>query len=319
VGAVDGQVRPWRMLVVALAWGSCFLLLDWGARGGSALWFVTWRALISGLALVCVGVVSRRATTTTMPPLSLPTWGLIGALAVLNVTAAFAAMAISIGAVSTGVASVLGNAQALLVVLPAWWLFGERPRFPEIGGVAIGFGGLMLLAGSAGGGRGAWLAVLAATAIAAGALLARRLDAVDVWVLGAGQFLIGGAILAAVAAIGGESPLTGWSVHFVIAVVALALAGTALPYALWFTELRRSSITAVTSWTLLVPVVGVVLGVLVLGESLTARQIGGTALVVAAMVLVARSGRRHSARLACWQQSGCSMVSPISNDRSPGG
>jgi probable blue pigment (indigoidine) exporter len=99
----------------------------------------------------------------------------------------------------------------------------------------------------------------------------------------------------------------------------LALPGTALPYVLWFSELRRASITAVTSWTLLVPVVGVVLGVLVLGESWSARQVAGTALVVAAMVLVVNSGRRRSERLACWQQSGCVLVRDRSDDRCAGG
>ncbi len=319
VGAVDGRVRPWRMLVVVVVWGSCFLLLDWGVRGGSVLWFVTWRALIAALALGSFGLINRRRAAATIPPLSAPTWGLIGVLGMLNVAVAFAAMVASVGAVTTGAASVLGNAQALLVVLPAWWLFGERPRLAEIAGVATGFGGLMLVAGSAGGGRGAWLALLAAAAIAAGALLARRLDAVDVVVVGAGQFLIGGAILAVAAGIADGSPLHGLSVRFVVAAFALALPGTALPYVLWFAELRRASITVVTSWTLLVPVVGVALGALVLGESLSPRQVAGTALVVAAMVLVATSGRRHSERLVCWQQSGCSLVCERSGDLSPGG
>jgi drug/metabolite transporter (DMT)-like permease len=58
-----------------------------------------------------------------------------------------------------------------------------------------------------------------------------------------------------------------------------------------------------TSWTLLVPVVGLVLSVLVLGESLTVKQVLGTAIVVAAMALVAKSGRPHSDRLARWQQN----------------
>lgn len=52
--------------------------------------------------------------------------------------------------------------------------FWEQPRVLEIIGVAIGFGGLTLIVGPAGGGRGAWLALLAAATIAAGALLARR-------------------------------------------------------------------------------------------------------------------------------------------------
>ena len=305
---MNARVRPSRMLVVALGWGSCFPLLDWGVRGSSVLWFVTWRAVIAGLALLCGVAVRRRGRGDHVVSWSFSMWGLVAALAILNVTVGFAAMAATVTAVTAGVASVLGNAQALLVVLPAWWLFGERPRVIELAGVAVGFAGLMLVAAPTGDVRGAWLALLAAAAIAAGALLARRLAAVDVLVLGAAEFLIGAAILAVAAVVIDGSPLNGLSTRFVSAVMLLALAGSALPYALWFGELRRASITAVTSWTLLVPVVGLVLGVLVLGESLTVWEIVGSALVVAAMALVATAGRAPCNRLRCWQHSGCALT-----------
>lgn len=70
------------------------------------------------------------------------------------------------------------------------------------------------------------------------------------------QFLIGAVFLAVAVALVDGSPVCGWSVTSVVTVVTPAVVGTALPYVLWFTELRRASITAVTSWTLLVPVVG---------------------------------------------------------------
>lgn len=288
--AVSGQVRPTRMVLVAVAWGSCFVLLAWGARGGSALWFVTWRAFIAGVVLLGVTLVTHRRVMSMMT--SWTVWALVVALALLNVVVSFAAMAGSITGVTTGVASVLANAQALLVVLPAWWLFGERPTILEVAGVAAGFGGLLLIAVPTGGGRGAWLALLAAGGVAAGALLGRRLAAVDILALGAWQFLIGAAMLAGLATVLDGPPRGDWSVHAVVAVVTLAVAGTALPYVMWFAELRRAPIAAVTAWTLLVPVVGVVLGVLVFGEPVTPAQLIGDAIVVAALIIVARSGRR---------------------------
>lgn len=279
------------MIVIAGAWGSCFVLLDWGMSGHQLLWSMALRAVIAGLALMVVALVSRHRSRTT-EPITLRTWGLIGVLAVMNVTVAFGAMAASTTGVTTGVASVLANAQPLLVVLPAWAMFGERPRFTEIAGVAIGFGGLVLVAVPSGFGSGAGLALLAAAGITVGALLARRLCGVDVLVLGAWQFLLGGALLVIAAAVSEGAPVVAWSARFVIALATLALVSTALPYVLWFTELRRASLTAVTSWTLLVPVVGVALGVVVLGEQLTVAQIAGAAAVVVALAVVARAGRR---------------------------
>lgn len=304
---MNGRVRPWRMLIVALAWGSCFPLLKWGVRGQSMLWFVTWRAALAGLVLLGISLATGQWRVGQARVLTLSTWGLISVLAVLNVALAFAAMGASATTVAPGIASVLGNAQALLVVLPAWWLFAQRPRVWEVVGVAIGLGGLVLAAGPPGAGDGGWLALLSAAAVAAGALLARRLAAVDVLVVGAGQFLIGAVFLAVVAALADGSPVRGWSATSVVTVVTLAVLGTALPYVLWFTELRRASITAVTSWTLLVPVVGVAVSVVAFGELLTARQWIGDAVTVAALALVAQSGRSGNGRLVRWQQTGCQI------------
>lgn len=279
------------MLVIALAWGSCFVLLDWGLGEVPVLWFVTWRAVIAGLALLAVIAVTQRRRLVFAQLRTPTTVGLIGVLAVMNVTVAFAAMAASADSVTTGVASVLANAQPLLVVLPAWWLFGERPRLTSVAGVAMGFGGLLFIAAPSGSGRGAGLALLAAVGIATGALLARRLAGLDVLVLGVWQFLLGGAVLAVIAAVTDGPPGMQISAQSMAAVLLLGVVGTALPYVLWFTELRRASITAVTAWTLLVPVIGVILGVVVLGERPTPVEILGDAIVVLALAIVVNSER----------------------------
>lgn len=300
-----GRARPWRMLVIALAWGSCFVLLDWGLSEAPVLWVVTWRAVIAGMALLAVATLTRRRRLLLTQLLAPSTLGLIGVLAVMNVTVAFAAMAASTTSVTTGVASVLANAQPLLVVLPAWWLFGERPRLAEVAGVALGFGGLLVIAAPSGGGRGAGLALLAAVGIATGALLARRLAHVDVLVLGVWQFLLGGAVLAAIAGLTDGPPGVQLSARSAAAVLLLGVAATAVPYVLWFTELRRASITAVTAWTLLVPVVGVALGVVLLGERPSVLEIIGDAIVVLALAIVVnseRSGARRANVVADKQQ-----------------
>lgn len=283
------RARPGRMLVIALAWGSCFALVMWGMRDAPVLWFAALRALVAGAALLVATLVTGRGGR--LFPRGLAAWGLIGVLAATNVTVAFAAMFASVTGVTTGVAAVLSNSTPLLVVLPAWWLFGERPRFAEIAGVALGFGGLLLVAAPSGGGRGAGLALAAALGIGAGALLARRSSGVNLLALGAGQFLLGGVALSGVAALVEGPPTITWSARFVAVLAVLALAATALPYLLWFAELRRASITSVTAWTLLVPVVGVILGVVLLGERVTLAEGIGDAIVVAALAVVAYANR----------------------------
>jgi probable blue pigment (indigoidine) exporter len=289
--ATRARPRPGRMLLIAVGWGSCFVLLRWGLRDAPVLWFAALRALAAGVALLAAAAATRNEPAARAVPRGGTIWALIAVLGLVNVTAAFAAMFASSTGATTGVASVLANIQPLLVVLPAWWLYGERPRLGEMAGIAVGFGGLVLIAAPSGGGRGAGLALLAAAAIATGTLLARRLERVDVLALGAWQFLLGGAVLAGAALLTEGAPAIAWTPRFTAVLAALALGATALPYVLWFIELRRAPLAAVTAWTLLVPVVGVVLGVLVLGEGITLLGGIGDAVVVASLILVANSGR----------------------------
>src|SRR3546814_15761110 len=80
---------------------------------------------------------------------------------------------------ATGTAAVLANAQPLLILMPAWWLYGERVNGRTAVGMLLGFVGLLMVALPGGGGTGAWLSVLAAPAITGGTLLSRQLTGVD--------------------------------------------------------------------------------------------------------------------------------------------
>ncbi|WP_253702108.1 EamA family transporter [Dietzia sp. 111N12-1] len=127
-----------------------------------------------------------------------------------NVTFAFAAMFAGVAGLSTGVAAVLANAQPLLILLPAWWLFGERITARTGLALGTGFAGLLIVSIPGGGGSGALLSLLAAAAVTAGTLMVRGLADLDVVVLSAAHFLIGGLVLAGVAlTVEGPRPLTG--------------------------------------------------------------------------------------------------------------
>ena len=106
-------------------------------------------------------------------------WAVIAALRLANGTIGFAAMFLGTVHLATGIASVVANAQPLLIVLPAWALYGERPTARTIAGLGVGIAGLMVVAIPGGGGSGAALSLGAAVAATAGTLIARRLGALD--------------------------------------------------------------------------------------------------------------------------------------------
>lgn len=225
------------------------------------LWFAALRALLGGAALAIVAVWQRRP-----PPRSLNAWGRITILGLVNVSLAFAAMFAGVAGLATGVAAVLANAQPLLILLPAWWLFRERITLRAGVALAVGFAGLLVVSVPGGGGSGALLSLAAAVAVTAGTLMVRSLAGLDVVVTSAAHFLIGGLALAGTAFVVEGPPAIDWTPRFVIVLAFLGLVATAATTLAWFVEAQRSALSSLTVWMFLIPVFGLVIGVVVLGE-----------------------------------------------------
>ena len=278
--------RPLRMLGITLAWGTCFLFIRWGLRDAPVLWFAALRALLAGAALLALAQVQRRRSPRGYRP-----WALVTVLAAVNVTLAFAAMFAGVTGLATGTASVLANAQPLLILLPAWWLYGERLSVSTTVALVVGFAGLVLVALPGGGGRGALLSLGAAVAITIGTLLARQLGDLDIIAASGWHFLLGGGGLVVWASLVEGFPVIIWTPRFVAALLFVSLIGTAAAFVAWFAEAKRSRFDALTAWTFLVPVVGIVLAAAVLGERPTGWTLLGLVVVLAAMWIVVRPKR----------------------------
>ena len=275
--------RPLRMLWITAAWGACFVAIRWGLRDAPVLWFAALRSLVAGVVLLAVAVAQRRPM-----PRGTRNWRLIGLLAVTNAALAFAAMFAGVAGLATGTAAVLANAQPLLILLPAWWLYGERLTVHTAVGAALGFIGLIVVAVPSGCGAGAWLSILAATAITAGTLVARRLDDADVVQIAGWHFLLGGVLLVlAAAAIEGPATID-WTPRFVITLAFLGIVGTAAAYWAWFVETLRSPLSSLTAWTFLTPVFGVLFGYLLTSERLGRWTSVGIVLVLTSLAVALR-------------------------------
>ena len=154
------------MLWITAAWGACFVAIEWGLRDAPLLWFAALRALIAGAALLALGAALHRPV-----PRGWRAWGLITVLGLVNVTVAFAAMFGGVAGGATGTAAVLANAQPLLILLPAWYFYGERLSPRTSAALVVDFAGLVVVALPGGGGSGAALSLLSAAAVTAGTLL----------------------------------------------------------------------------------------------------------------------------------------------------
>lgn len=278
-----GKPSPLRMLWITAALGTCFLLIRWGLRDAPALWFAALRALLGGAALSAVVLVQRRSL-----PRSLRSWGAIVVLGVVNVSLAFAAMFSGIDGLATGTAAVLANAQPLLILLPAWWLYGERVSARTSLALVAGFLGLLLVALPGGGGSGALLSLVAAASVTGGTLLARRLGGLDIVVVSAAHLIIGGLGLAVVALAVEGTPAIAWTPRFLAVLAFLGLVATAATTLAWFVEAQRCPLSTLTPWLFLIPIVGLVLGMVLLSERPDGWTVVGVALVLLSMRVALR-------------------------------
>lgn len=267
--------------------GACFVAIEWGLRDAPLLWYAALRALVAGVALLALGAFQHRPT-----PRGARAWGFITVLGLVNVALAFATMFAGVAGGATGTAAVLANAQPLLILLPAWWLYGERLSLRTAAALVVGFTGLVLVAVPGGGGSGAALSLLSAAAVTVGTLLSRRLAGLDLVTATGWHLLIGGAGLTGLAAAVEGAPVITWTPRFVLSLAFLALVGTAATTVAWFAEARRSRLDTLTTWTFLTPVLGIALAAVLLGERPSGWTAAGLLAVLTAMWITLRPPRR---------------------------
>jgi len=281
-------------VALAVTWGASFLFIKIGLEGLTPEQVVWGRLMLGAAALVTVSAITR-----TPLPRDLGVWGHLLVMALLLCVLPFSLFAWAEQHVSSGIASILNATTPLmtvivgLVVLPQ-----ERLTRDRVAGLLVGFAGVLVVLGvwnlSTGGELGGQLACLGATACyGVGFVYLRRFVAgrnLPALTTATVQVLLGAVVmLVATPFIAAPAPvLTG---RVVGAMALLGLAGTGLAY-VWNTAIvTRWGATNASTVTYLTPLVGVVLGVLVLDEHATWNQPVGALLVIAGIVVA--QGRLH--------------------------
>jgi O-acetylserine/cysteine efflux transporter len=217
-------------------------------------------------------------------------------LTALNVLLFFGLQTAAIGLLPSGLAAVLIYLQPVLVGVLAWWLIDEPMTRTKIAGLLLGFTGIVVVSGGAFAGHvsalGVGLAVAGALAWALGTIVFKATNGrLDPWWAVALPFLVGGVLLTLIGLVV-EGPDITWSPQFVVALAFAGLVGTALAWSLWFGRVAAGEAGRAASYIFFVPLVGVVVGAVLLDETLTASLLAGAALVVLGVYLVNRVGVR---------------------------
>ncbi|WP_027816780.1 EamA family transporter [Paraburkholderia bannensis] len=275
-------------LVVVLAWGVNFVVIKVGLHGVPPLLLGALRFTLA--AFPAVLFVKR-------PKLPLR-WLLAYGATISFGQFAFLFTAMYVG-MPAGLASVVLQAQAFFTLVFAAFFLGERFRAQNVVGLLIAAGGLALigLQSSAGGASaqvmtvaGFVLTLCAACMWALGNIVTKKVGKIDlvglvVWgsLIPPLPFFVLSYFMEGPQRI--EAALTSIGMASIGAIVYLAFIATILGYSLWSRLLSKYPASQVAPFSLLVPIVGLASAALLLGERLTAAQVGGAALVMAGLIV----------------------------------
>lgn len=274
--------------VAPIAWGTTYFVTQRYLPADHPLYGAVFRALPAGIVLLALS--GRRPHGAL--------WWKALVLGTLNMGAFFALVYVAAQLLPTSIASTVMATAPVTMMLLAWPLLAERPHVLPAIGAGVGIAGVcvMLLTNATGiDPLGVFASVAAMTMSSIGYILTKKwCPDVDVLALTSWQLIAGGTVLVPVAiAVEGAPPaLDGGAL---LAFGYLSGVATALAFTAWFTGLRHLSAGTVGLIGLLNPVTGVLLGTLVAGDTLTARQGAGLALVFLGIAL-GQPGMTRAAR-----------------------
>ncbi|WP_233958439.1 EamA family transporter [Pectobacterium versatile] len=216
-------------------------------------------------------------------------WWRVLVLGALNIGVFQALLFVAAYRLPGGLAAVLGAIQPLLVMVLVWAVDHRAPRLATLWSAIIGVVGMAILLLSPQTTFepvGVAAALLGAVCMAAGVWLTRRwqLD-LPVLPLTGWQLFLGGLMLAPVAWVV-DAPLPALTLSQYAAYIYLCLAGAVISYGLWFRGITRLPTIAVASLGLLSPLTAVVLGWVLLSQSMTGTAFLGLAIVLASVFAV---------------------------------
>ncbi len=225
--------------------------------------------------------------------------------------------------VPSGLAALVVATEPLWVVLLEWLRpRGTRPTAGEILGLALGFGGVVLLVSPTTGGGGAarldpvsaGALVLATLSWATGSLYSRGANLPRNPLLSTGMsMLAGGAILVLVGTAMGQwggVHLEAISLKSALSLLYLILFGSLVGYTAYLWILKEARLATASTYAYVNPVVAVVLGWALAGEAITPRVVAAASVIVGSVVIItlARTAAFRNAgalvrRAATWSVS----------------
>jgi drug/metabolite transporter (DMT)-like permease len=281
----------WAFLALSLVWGSSFLFIKVGLRGLAPTQLVLARILLGAVTLAVIMTVTRRRW-----PRELKVWAHMIVVGTFFCAVPFTLFAWAEQFVPSSLASIYNATTPIMtLLLTPLMLRSERLSGSRVMGLVVGIVGVVVLTGPwqlIGSGDiattlPAQLACLGATVSYgfAGLYLRRFVSGLpyDAVTLSSVQLAMAAGVVLLIAPFDARGPIA-LNLPVVAGVVALGVLGTGIAY-VWYTRVLRDwGPVRASTVTYLAPVVGVVLGVLVLGETIQWYEPVGGFIVILGIV-----------------------------------
>ncbi|HET7921936.1 MAG TPA: EamA family transporter [Gammaproteobacteria bacterium] len=287
----EARHRLWLMAafaVVYVVWGSTYLAIRIGVRDIPPALFAGVRNSIAGLLLIVFACACGQRL-----PFSGREWLHALVMGVLLVT-------LGNGLVTWGEVYVQSNQAALIVTTSALWVawfgtFGAKGHQLTLRvkiGLLTGFAGavLMLLPGkhfSVEHFGAQFMILCSAICWGAGVMYGRNVAVSVSPLMHSGMLLfIGGALLVVIGLAGGEASAWHWSLRGIGALVYLTLIGSCLTYTTYVWLIKHTTPDKLSTTAYVNPAIALVLGWLVLDETLSGMRLLGMLVILLGVILV---------------------------------
>jgi drug/metabolite transporter (DMT)-like permease len=284
------------LLALATLWGASYTFIKIGVGTIPPVTLIAVRTLIA--ATILVAVIRMRGLAM---PRDRATWARFLFQACLNSVIPFTLIAWAEQTVDAGLATILNSTTPIFTFLLTVAIVRHEPvSARKLFGVAAGLTGVCLIIGTEalnGVGQALWaqLAVLLASlAYAGAAIFGKNFRDLDPMMPAAGSMISGAIILLPISLVVDRPWTLQPSTDSILALIALSVFSTALAFVIFFHLVRALGSVGTTAQAYLRVPIGVGIGVVFLGETLTSTAGIGLICVIAGVVAMTIPQRRKA-------------------------
>ena len=285
------------LLLLSALWGASFIYIRVAVPALGPFVLVELRVGLAAVALaLCAALVGR------LPKLR-GRWRQFALLGAVNVAIPFSLISTAEINLTASLAAILNSTTVMFTAVVAAVWMGDALTARKLVGVALGIVGVTVLVGwdpitmnwAVALSVGAMLA--ASLAYALGSVYAKRTFADSPpLAIASGQLTAAAMLMLPLAAV--SAPEQSPSTIVVLSVLGLALPSTAVAYMLYFRLIANVGPTSTSTVTLLVPLFGLLFGVVLLDEPVGVGTLAGLVLILSSVTLITGLGAtRPKARL----------------------